>query len=186
VEFLSAFVLNYVLGKKVTFKMKIGKKNEINVEAYYTRYGPMVLRRCRGLLQDNEKAFDALQDVFEKLLLYRESLKGTYPSALLYRIATNVCLNKIRDERPHQLLDYKDILVNISTGDNNEYGLDANRLLEYIIKGEKESTQKIAVMYFVDGMTLKEIAKVVGLSTSGTHKRLKELRVRLKEKGDVL
>jgi DNA-directed RNA polymerase specialized sigma subunit len=58
--------------------------------------------------------------------------------------------------------------------------------LEYIIKGEKESTQKIAVMYFVDGMTLKEIAKVVGLSTSGTHKRLKELRVRLKEKGDVL
>jgi hypothetical protein len=32
----------------------------------------------------------------------------------------------------------------------------------------------------------KEIAKVVGLSASGSHKRLKELRVRLKEKGDVL
>jgi RNA polymerase sigma-70 factor (ECF subfamily) len=166
--------------------MNIGDKKEIDVEAYYARYGPMVLRRCRRLLRDNEKAFDALQDVFEKLLLYRESLKGTYPSALLYRIATNVCLNKIRDERPHQLVDYKDILLNISSGDNNEYGLDANRLLEYIIKGEKESTQKIAVMYFVDGMTLKEIAKVVGLSTSGIHKRLKELRVRLKEKGDVL
>jgi DNA-directed RNA polymerase specialized sigma24 family protein len=88
-----------------------------HVETYYARYGPMVLRRCRKLLQDNEKSFDALQDVFEKLLLYRESLKGTYPSALLYRIATNVCL-------------------------------------KYIIKGEKESTQKIAVMYFVDGMTL--------------------------------
>ena len=166
--------------------MKIVEKNGIDVEAYYARYGPMVLRRCRKILKDNEKAFDALQDVFEKLLLYRESLKGTYPLALLYRIATNVCLNKIRDERPHQLLDYKEILLNISSGDNNEYGLDITGLLEYIIKGEKESTRKIAVMYFVDGMTLKEIAKVVGLSTSGTHKRLKELRVRLKEKGDVL
>ena len=166
--------------------MNIGEEKEIDVEAYYARYGPMVLRRCRRLLRDNEKAFDALQDVFEKLLLYRDSLKGTYPSALLYRIATNVCLNKIRDERPQQLFDYRDILVNISSGDNNDYGLDTYSLLEYIIKGEKESTQKIAVMYFVDGLTLKEIAKVVGLSTSGIHKRLKELRVRLKEKGDVL
>ena len=168
--------------------MTIIKKKEIDVEAYYSRYGPMVLRRCRKLLKDNEKAFDALQDVFEKLLLYRARLKGTHPSALLYRIATNICLNKIRDERPyqHQLEHYKDILLNVSSNDNNEYGMDGVRLLEFIIKGEKESTQKIAVMYFVDGMTLKEIAKEIGLSTSGIHKRLKELRVRLKEKGDVL
>jgi RNA polymerase sigma-70 factor (ECF subfamily) len=53
--------------------MKIVEKNEIDVEAYYARYGPMVLRRCRRLLQDSEKAFDALQDAFEKLLVYRES-----------------------------------------------------------------------------------------------------------------
>jgi hypothetical protein len=37
--------------------MKIVEKKEINVEAYYTRCGPMVLRRCRRLLQDHEKAF---------------------------------------------------------------------------------------------------------------------------------
>jgi RNA polymerase sigma-70 factor (ECF subfamily) len=54
--------------------MKIVEKNEIDVEAYYARCGPMVLRRCRKFLQDNEKAFDALQDVFEKLLLYRDGM----------------------------------------------------------------------------------------------------------------
>jgi hypothetical protein len=33
--------------------MKIGVKKGIDVEAYYARCGPMVLRRCRRLLQDN-------------------------------------------------------------------------------------------------------------------------------------
>ncbi|MFC2146365.1 hypothetical protein ACFLRT_03285 [Acidobacteriota bacterium] len=35
--------------------MKIGENKEIDVEAYYARYGPMLLRRCRRLLRDNEK-----------------------------------------------------------------------------------------------------------------------------------
>ena len=42
--------------------MKIGENKEIDVEAYYARYGPMLLRRCRRLLRYNEKAFDALQE----------------------------------------------------------------------------------------------------------------------------
>jgi hypothetical protein len=36
--------------------MKIFEK-KIDVEAYYARCGPMVLRRCRKILKDNEKAF---------------------------------------------------------------------------------------------------------------------------------
>jgi hypothetical protein len=35
--------------------MKIVEKKKIEVEAYYARCGPMVLRRCRRLLQFNEK-----------------------------------------------------------------------------------------------------------------------------------
>src|SRR5262245_65593016 len=57
----------------------------------------MVLRRCRRLLRDEDEALDACQDVFVRLLEHRRTLEARYPSSLLYRIATNVCLNRIRD-----------------------------------------------------------------------------------------
>jgi RNA polymerase sigma-70 factor (ECF subfamily) len=57
----------------------------------------MVLRRCRQLLRDEDEALDAAQDVFVRLIERRQRLDARYPSSLLYRIATNVCLNRIRD-----------------------------------------------------------------------------------------
>jgi DNA-directed RNA polymerase specialized sigma24 family protein len=41
---------------------------EINVEALYRKYAPMVLRRCRSILRDEDAAQDAMQDVFVQLL----------------------------------------------------------------------------------------------------------------------
>jgi RNA polymerase sigma-70 factor (ECF subfamily) len=151
----------------------------INVEEFYTRYGPMVLRRCRKLLRDEEKALDAMQEVFVKVLLNKKRLKNQYPSSLLFRIATNVCLNIIRGERSRPAAADEDILNNIAFYDESEELLIMGNLLDYIFKREKKSTREIAVMHFLDGMTLKEVADEVGLSVSGVRKRLRELRSRV-------
>jgi RNA polymerase sigma-70 factor (ECF subfamily) len=45
---------------------------EVDIEAYYRRYAPMVLRRCRRLLRDEEEAVDAMQDVFVRMMQRRE------------------------------------------------------------------------------------------------------------------
>ena len=71
----------------------------MDVEDLYRRYGPMIMRRCRQLLSDEEQALDATQDVFVQVLQHRRRLEDTYPSILLYRIATNLCLNRIRDRK---------------------------------------------------------------------------------------
>src|SRR4029078_11507614 len=71
----------------------------VDVEALSRRYGPMVLRRCRRLLGDEDEALDACQDVFLRVFERRDRLDAQYPSSLLYRIATNVCLNRLRDRR---------------------------------------------------------------------------------------
>lgn len=163
----------------------------IDIEEYYSRYGPMVLRRCRRLLKDEDRALDAMQEVFVKLLSYKDRLNGSYPSSLLFRIATNICLNKIRDRRDHQSLDDADNLTQIATYDEIETRLINNNLLDFIFKKEKESvrinpkkpgTREIAVMHFVDGMTLKEVADEVGLSVSGVRKRLRQLRACIQNK----
>ena len=69
---------------------------EIDVEEYYNRYAPMVMRRCRSILKDEDLAYDAMQEVFMKLVEKKSKLKGDYPSSLLYTMATNYCLNVLK------------------------------------------------------------------------------------------
>ena len=149
-----------------------------NMEGLYRRYAPMVLRRCRQLLGNEEKALDAMQEVFARVLVYRERLKMKYPSSLLYRIATNVCLNEIRELRRHQTVADDDLLASIALYDDSEERIVLRDILDRIFKGEKTSTREIAVLHFVDGMTLPEVAREVGLSHSGVCKRIREMRAR--------
>jgi RNA polymerase sigma-70 factor (ECF subfamily) len=152
----------------------------IDVEAYYRRYGPMVWRRCLRMLRNEEAALDALQEVFVKLMIYRDSLKGTSPSSLLYRMATNLCLNKIRDQRRQGRRESLDLAGGRSSGLSREQSLDLQMALEAILEDEEESTRQMAFLYFVDGFNLKEVSVEMEMSVAGVHRRLKHLRRRLK------
>ena len=92
----------------------------LDVESHYLRYGPMVLRRCRTLLRDPAKAEDAMQDVFVSLIRSEDRLRDEAPGALLLRIATNVCLNRLRGERrrPEDAHDDDDLALRIAQADD--------------------------------------------------------------------
>ena len=51
------------------------------------------------LLSNEEKALDAMQDVFVKLIKKEKELMDNSACSLLYRIATNTCLNVLRSEK---------------------------------------------------------------------------------------
>ena len=152
---------------------------QIRIAEYYSRYGPMVLRRCRQLLRNEEKARDAMQEVFVKLILYHDRLKDRYPSSLLYRISTNICLNLLRAEKKRATALKEDMFARIAGYDHHEEKFVLRDTLDRLFRREKISTREIAVMHFIDGMTLKEVAREVGLSVSGVRKRLRNLRARL-------
>ena len=159
--------------------------SNINIEEYYNRYAPMVLRRCRQLLRDEEKAKDALQEVFVRLLKHQDRLKDQYPSSLLFRISTNTCLNMIRDVRAHPSVSLSEILPGIAIHDKSEDRAMFRDVLDRLFRKEKSSTRDIVVMYFVDGMTLQEVATEVGLSLSGVRKRIREFSKRAKTKKEI-
>lgn len=158
----------------------------LDVEALYRKYGPMVLRRCRSLLRDEDEALDAMQETFARLLRRGESLTGEAPSSLLYCMATNLCLNLIRAEkrRPEghraQAPEGAELLDLIAGSDDVEATGLARRLADGIFELEEPSTRAMAVLHYVDGLTLEETAERVGLSVSGLRKRLRRLRERAK------
>src|SRR5262245_61462857 len=146
-------------------------EGELDVEALYERFGPMVVRRCRFLLRDESEAEDVAQEVFVRLIRSRASLTAAHPSSLLYRMATNLCLNRIRDGRLGPDLSGDDLLHRIATLDR----LDAPLLLGRLFGRQPESTRTMAILHHVDGLTLEEVASECGMSVSGVRRRLRLL-----------
>ena len=148
----------------------------IDVEDWYGRYGPMVLRRCRRLLGDEGRAVDAMHDTFVLLLRSQDRLDASAPSSLMFRMATNVCLNKIRATKRRPETPDQRLLESLAALDDEEARTGASRFLERLFARERPSTATIAVLHLLDGMTHEEVAREVGMSVSGVRKRLRGLR----------
>jgi RNA polymerase sigma-70 factor (ECF subfamily) len=138
----------------------------------------MVLRRCRALLGDDQTARDAMHDVFVQVLTRADTLDARAPSSLLFRIATNVCLNRLRTLRRRRE-DGDALLVEIAERTDPAARSAARAALDALFRHEPDDTALIAVMHLHDHMTLEEVAAEVGMSVSGVRKRLQRLRAKL-------
>ena len=152
--------------------------NSIDIAAWYEKYGPMVIRRCQSILRNEDEALDAVHDVFVKLLEEKLRLHGSFPSSLLYTMATNICLNKLRRKKLETQVSLSFDAEALSGTDKSFIHAEDELLLEEIFKDESEQNRAICYMYHADGMTLKEIGDAAGLSVSGVRKRLKAFESR--------
>ncbi|AKU91152.1 RNA polymerase sigma factor [Vulgatibacter incomptus] len=144
------------------------------IDELYRRYGPAVLRRARAILRDEQGARDVLQEVFIRAIEEGGSFRGeSSPMTWMYRITTNLCLNRIRDEgRRARLLDEhvaRDEEARPATADER---LTLARILRRVPDGLRE----IAVYYYVDQMSHDEIAALVKTSRRTVGNRLEEFR----------
>jgi RNA polymerase sigma-70 factor (ECF subfamily) len=154
----------------------------LDIEGLYRRLGPMVLRRCRALLRNEGQAQDAMHDVFVALLRADQRLDEEAPAGLLLRVATNVCLNRLRAGKRRPETPDDELLMQIAANGNGEARAAARGMLAKLFGLDDPlaaSTATLAVMHLCDGMTLEETAREAGLSVSGVRKRLTRLRVRL-------
>jgi RNA polymerase sigma-70 factor (ECF subfamily) len=134
------------------------------LEQLYRTYGALVRRRARSLLGDDTEAQDALQEVFVRVIgAMGEFRRQSRPSTWLYRITTNLCLNRIRDGRRR-----RDHLARLgddaSAAPRTAQPPEARALLRQILPHLDPELAEIAIYYFVDEMDQAEIASVLGVS----------------------
>jgi len=124
-----------------------------------------------------------MHDVFVALLRSEDRLSDEAPAGLLLRVATNLCLNRLRATRRRPEDSNDDLLSRIATtADAGEARTSARNLLGRLFGADDPlaaSTATLAVMHLCDGLTLEETAREAGLSVSGVRKRLQRLRERL-------
>jgi RNA polymerase sigma-70 factor, ECF subfamily len=143
--------------------------------------GPMVFRRCRRLLGEDAAAMDAMQDVFVQLLVHQDRLSAAAPASLLLQIATNVCLNRLRTRARHPEAPEDELLARIAAAGEIDGRAVARSVLARLFERNEASSQTIAVMHLLDGFTLEEVAREVGMSVSGVRKRLRKLKAQVRE-----
>jgi RNA polymerase sigma-70 factor (ECF subfamily) len=143
----------------------------------YRRYGFLILRRCRTLLNDEAAAEDALQDAFMKFMHHKEAWRAAAnPIAWMYRVVDRCCFDQLR-RRKHRRADSIDDHENEP---NPCPGVDveARNIVIRILHALSEPEYEIAVMAYVDGMNQTEIAEALGLSRPTIWKRLTIIRKR--------
>jgi RNA polymerase sigma-70 factor (ECF subfamily) len=124
-------------------------------EAFKT-YGGAVFGRCFRVLRDAEAARDVTQEVFVRCFDRRAGLReGRELLAWLYRVATNLCLNALRDGKLRR--DADSVLATASPA---AVEAPEARALWDLLSDLDERTQAIVVYVHVDGMTQAEAAEV--------------------------
>ncbi|MBL8953653.1 MAG: sigma-70 family RNA polymerase sigma factor [Myxococcaceae bacterium] len=153
-----------------------------SVEELYSQYGPMVLRRARAMLGDEQAARDATQEIFLKVFSAWAAFRAdSSPVTWLYRATTNHCLNLLRNGARHSAaLDLLGrtlvghTLVGHTAGGHTSVGLDERLTLRAVLDRVPAPLREIAVYYYLDQLSHDEIAKLTGVSRRTVGNRLVE------------
>ena len=144
------------------------------IHSLYRGYRGKVLKRARQLLRNEQAAEDATQEVFLRLLDDNERMsRHPEPLAWLYRVTTNLCLNRLRDEKRRRTK-----LITHHAPSNDQHGQDAEAraVVADILRRVPSDLQEIAIHYHAAGMTCHEIATLLGVSRRTIGNRLVEFQ----------
>jgi RNA polymerase sigma-70 factor (ECF subfamily) len=141
----------------------------------YRRYGPAIYARCRTLLADENAAEDAMQETFLRVQRHLDRVPGAREALYwIYRVATNYCLNELRDRRGRALPegDVGDLPQPIEGIDNVESRLVDQDLARRWIARARPNVRLVAWLYHLDGFEQEEVAAIVGVSRRTVAARL--------------
>jgi RNA polymerase sigma-70 factor (ECF subfamily) len=138
----------------------------------YRTYGPMIYARCLRLLTDRAAAEDAMQETFIRVQRHLgKAPDSTEALRWVYRIATNYCLNELRDrkKRPQVESDLPEI-----AGDSVEDVLADRDIVARIVQRSSDKVRPVAWLHHIDGLDQGEVARVLGISRRTVVNRLAE------------
>jgi RNA polymerase sigma-70 factor (ECF subfamily) len=132
-----------------------------DLASLYSSYGPMIYSRCRRVLDDDAAAEDATQETFMRVQRHLQRAPHSLEALVwIYRVATNYCLNEIRNRRLHPVP--VDVLPDLGT-DVAEL-LGRRDLAARLIEHAPEKLRAPAYLHYVDGLDQSEVARVLGIS----------------------
>lgn len=149
------------------------RKRENETKRILHAYGNMLYRTAYLLLGNPHDVQDALQ---ETLLRYMEKApafaSGDHEKAWLLRVTANCCKDVLRFRTRHSHLDIEPLKEQLPAPKEQEL------MREIYALPAKSKT--VLILHYFEGYSVREIAKILGLTESAVKKRLQRAREALK------
>lgn len=141
--------------------MKI--QNSADLGRLYREHGPSVYRRALRLLGNRADAEEALQEVFMRVLNTDSAPEGKGElTGWLYRVTTNYCLNRIRDQKRRRELMQEHVAPNAKLWTAST-PVDLLTLRWLLAHGDERQAQA-AIYVYLDGLSYDEASSMLGVS----------------------
>jgi RNA polymerase sigma-70 factor (ECF subfamily) len=170
------------------------------VETLMTRYASRMYRLAFGITRNSADAEEVVQDVFLQLVHKGQGFEGRAAlSSWIYRITTNVSLNKRRGKRRELETSLDELLPRYradghrdgerafliadwsATPERDLLSGEARRILEQTIDGLPEHYRAVLVLRDVEELSNEEVAQIVGDTVAAVKTRLHRARMVLRE-----
>ena len=152
-----------------------GPSADDRLDQLYRRHGAAIFARCRRLLRDDAAAEDAAQEVFCRVQRHLARVPATSDALpWLFRVASNYCLNQLRDgRRRRQVPLFEEVVAPASDLAEQTH---ARRLIARV----PEKLRKVAWLHHVEGHDQQEVADLVGVSRRTVLYRLADFQVAMR------
>ncbi|MBL8911805.1 MAG: sigma-70 family RNA polymerase sigma factor [Archangium sp.] len=154
-----------------------------DIERMFERLEGPLFRKCRSMLDDEDLARDATQDVFVKLSASADQLRDEEAElAWALQAAHNHCLNVLRGMKRRAARE------DSAGGEDQTHSPVTNRQLgRSVLEGMSETSRALVVGSLVDGEEHAALAQEHGVSKKTVGRKLKraleQARALLKKKG---
>lgn len=139
-------------------------------ERFVEEYADPILRLCLAYSLSREDAQDICQDIFLKLLERRQQFESQdHERAYLFRMAINACKNLLKSPGRRRVVPIEQAeLIPAPAGEGCE-------LLEQI-RALPDHYGVVVYLFYYEGYSLDEIAKMCGCTPATARKRLSRSR----------
>lgn len=138
---------------------------------------------CLRIIGDKDEAKDALQDIFVKLWISRESLVDVKNlDAYTKTIARNYCFDKVKLRKIKVSIDT--IHISDDSDDHKSTIQEQNdklNLINIAIKELNPIQQKVFVMRDIDRLSFNEISELIGLTEENIRVMLSRSRKKIRD-----
>ncbi len=164
--------------------MSLVKKGKLDaLSDLFDRYHVKLYNFFLRLTHDASLSEDLVQNVFERIIKYRESYRGDASfKAWMYQIARNVRTDHYRLNRIKIDDAVKPGQLNLTSGTHHEEmeKMERSKELEQAIMKLKPEYREVLLLGWFEKMSYAEVGEIMGLSVSNVkvriHRAIKQLR----------
>ncbi|MFE8698750.1 RNA polymerase sigma factor SigW [Cytobacillus sp. FJAT-53684] len=155
-------------------------------------YGEKVFHICFRMLGNRHEAEDIAQEAFLRAYVNIHSFNINLKfSSWLYRIATNLCIDRIRKKKPDYYLDaevagtdgltmYSQIAADTRLPEDDVESLELQETIQREISRLPEKYRTVIVLKYIEELSLNEISKILDLPLGTVKTRIHRGREALK------